>query len=292
MILLAGWFGGVADRHGPRLLLTAGPTLVGVSILMLIPISDRERLLDTIGIASMLLFAFGLAMLVAPITATALKSAPAAQAGIASGVNSTVSRLGNLLAVALIGLVIALVFDGAGRRIRRRAARTRPDRPGAPRRLARRVPRGNGLRGCARVRGRGRGGDRDLGPGGPRRGHCTGASRKVSAPARSRHRATASLVSRRTRRGSRAGSSGRRSCPARRGGRPGRRVPRGRPPGREPPPRVRLRRHGRRSSHPRRAGPRRATRGRRRRPVRRARRRSSGRAGARRAGRTARRAGR
>ena len=47
-------------------------------------------------------------MLVAPITSTALKSAPAELAGIASGVNSTVSRLGNLIAVAVIGLVISL----------------------------------------------------------------------------------------------------------------------------------------------------------------------------------------
>jgi uncharacterized membrane protein YedE/YeeE len=50
-------------------------------------------------------------MLVAPITATALKSAPSQYAGIASGVNSTVSRLGSTLAIAIIGLVIALVFD-------------------------------------------------------------------------------------------------------------------------------------------------------------------------------------
>ena len=50
-------------------------------------------------------------MMVAPITATALKSAPERYAGIASGVNSTVSRLGSLMAVAVIGLVIGLVFD-------------------------------------------------------------------------------------------------------------------------------------------------------------------------------------
>jgi hypothetical protein len=50
-------------------------------------------------------------MLVAPITSTALKSAPSEFAGIASGVNSTVSRLGNLIAVATIGLVISLVYE-------------------------------------------------------------------------------------------------------------------------------------------------------------------------------------
>ena len=45
-----------------------------------------------------------------PITATALKSAPSEYAGIASGVNSTVSRLGSLMAIAIIGLVISVVF--------------------------------------------------------------------------------------------------------------------------------------------------------------------------------------
>ena len=66
----------------------------------------------TFGIASLVVFSLGLAMLVAPITSTALRSAPAEFAGIASGVNSTVSRVGSLTAVALIGLVITLVFSG------------------------------------------------------------------------------------------------------------------------------------------------------------------------------------
>ena len=52
-------------------------------------------------------------MLVAPITATALKAVPSEFAGIASGVNSTVSRLGSLITVAVIGFVITTVFGHA-----------------------------------------------------------------------------------------------------------------------------------------------------------------------------------
>jgi EmrB/QacA subfamily drug resistance transporter len=111
MILLASRFGALADRHGPRLYLTIGPTLVGIGILLILPVEERDDFWVA-GMASVVVFAFGLAMLVAPITSTALKSAPSAYAGIASGVNSTVSRLGNLIAVALIGLVISLVFHG------------------------------------------------------------------------------------------------------------------------------------------------------------------------------------
>jgi EmrB/QacA subfamily drug resistance transporter len=111
MIALAARFGTLADRLGPRTFLTAGPALLGVGTLLFLLVDERSDFW-TAGIAGLLLFALGLAMLVAPITATALSSAPSEYAGIASGVNSTVSRLGGLLAVAVVGLVIALVFEG------------------------------------------------------------------------------------------------------------------------------------------------------------------------------------
>jgi EmrB/QacA subfamily drug resistance transporter len=111
MILLAARFGTLSDRHGPRLFLTAGPALLGVGTLLLLPIGEESDFWS-FGLAALALFSLGLAMLVAPITATALSSAPGQLAGIASGVNSTVSRLGGLLAVALVGLVITVVFNG------------------------------------------------------------------------------------------------------------------------------------------------------------------------------------
>jgi MFS family permease len=109
MIALAARFGKLADEHGPRLYLTAGPFLVGIGILLILPVTEK-RDFWTWGFASIVVFSLGLAMLVAPITSTALKSAPSEFAGIASGVNSTVSRLGNLIAVATIGLLISLVY--------------------------------------------------------------------------------------------------------------------------------------------------------------------------------------
>jgi EmrB/QacA subfamily drug resistance transporter len=111
LILLAARFGAIADKHGPRLLLTAAPILLAAGTLLLLPVSEQDDFW-TWGVASLLVFSLGLAMLVAPITSTALKSAPSDFAGVASGVNSTVSRVGSLTAVALIGLVITLVFAG------------------------------------------------------------------------------------------------------------------------------------------------------------------------------------
>ena len=60
-----------------------------------------------------MIFGVGLAALVAPITTTAIASAPEHLAGVASGVNMMVARVGGLLAVALMGFVITRVFEGA-----------------------------------------------------------------------------------------------------------------------------------------------------------------------------------
>jgi EmrB/QacA subfamily drug resistance transporter len=112
MIAFASRFGSMADRLGPRFFLFAGPALLGIGTLLYLPVNERSDFWTT-GMVGLVLFAFGLAMLVAPITAAALSSAPSAYAGIASGVNSTVSRLGGLLAVAVVGLVIARVFHAS-----------------------------------------------------------------------------------------------------------------------------------------------------------------------------------
>jgi EmrB/QacA subfamily drug resistance transporter len=110
MIFLAARFGALADRHGPRLYVAVGPAILGVAALVVMLIGERSDFWIA-GVIAIILLSLGLAVLVAPITATALKAAPSEYAGIASGVNSTVSRLGSLMAVALVGLVISVVFQ-------------------------------------------------------------------------------------------------------------------------------------------------------------------------------------
>ena len=113
MILFAAHFGKLADKNGPRLYLTVGPLLVGAGAVLFLFMKQKSDFW-IFGIPGLLCFSFGLACLVAPITATALSSAPTEFAGVSSGVNSTISRLGNLLAVAVTGLVVALVFQRNG----------------------------------------------------------------------------------------------------------------------------------------------------------------------------------
>jgi len=51
---------------------------------------------------AVVVFGLGLAITVAPLTATAMSSAPAEHSGIASAVNNDVARFGGLLAVAVL----------------------------------------------------------------------------------------------------------------------------------------------------------------------------------------------
>ena len=110
MFLLAPRFGRLADRDGPRRYLTIAPVVMAVGFLLLTVIRSTNPLVPLPGVIVM---SVGLAMLVAPITSTALRAAPERYAGLAAGVNTTVSRLGGLIATPLVGVVITLVFANA-----------------------------------------------------------------------------------------------------------------------------------------------------------------------------------
>ena len=80
----------------------------------------RVRLLDGAP-SAVLLFAFGLSMIVAPLTATVLADAGPSDAGIASGVNNAIARIAGLLGIAVVGAAIA----GTGNKLDLSGYRTR-----------------------------------------------------------------------------------------------------------------------------------------------------------------------
>jgi EmrB/QacA subfamily drug resistance transporter len=108
MLLLASRFGRLSDRFGPRLFLVVGPLVMAAGMLLWLRVDDRS-LADGL-LPGLVLYGLGLSMLVAPITAAALTTAPSRYSGLAAGVNSTFSRLGSLLAIAILGVVVSLVF--------------------------------------------------------------------------------------------------------------------------------------------------------------------------------------
>ncbi len=101
MLAFSSRAGELAQRIGPRLPMTLGPLLSAGGVLWLSMVgADASYAGDVL--APVLLFGAGLALMVAPLTATVLDSADDRHAGIASGVNNAVARTGGLLAVAVI----------------------------------------------------------------------------------------------------------------------------------------------------------------------------------------------
>jgi hypothetical protein len=58
-----------------------------------------------------ILFGFGLALTVAPLTAAILGAAGSAHSGVASGINNAVARVAGLVAIAVVGAVVAGHFS-------------------------------------------------------------------------------------------------------------------------------------------------------------------------------------
>ena len=110
MFLLAGRVGRLADRDGPRRYLALAPLVMAAGLILLALVTTTNVAAPLPGV---LVFALGLALLVAPVTATALRAAPDRYAGLAAGVNTTVSRIGGLVATPLLGAVITLTFASA-----------------------------------------------------------------------------------------------------------------------------------------------------------------------------------
>lgn len=101
MLALSARSGRLAGRIGPRLQMSVGPVVVAVGLALLTRATDGPNYLLYV-LPAVLVFGLGLATTVAPLTATAMGSAPAEHAGIASAVNNDVARFGGLLAVAVL----------------------------------------------------------------------------------------------------------------------------------------------------------------------------------------------
>lgn len=101
MLLLSARAGRLAQRIGPRLPMTAGPLVAAVGLALITRIgADSGYLADVL--PGVIVFALGLSLTVAPLTATVLAAASDEHAGVASGVNNDIARIGGLVAVAVL----------------------------------------------------------------------------------------------------------------------------------------------------------------------------------------------
>jgi EmrB/QacA subfamily drug resistance transporter len=110
MLLFSARSGAMAQRIGARVPLTIGPLVIALGMLLMTRIQPGDSYISSV-LPAVIVFGIGLTLVVAPVTATVLAAADERHAGVASGINNAVSRVGGLLAVAVLPLIAGLTGD-------------------------------------------------------------------------------------------------------------------------------------------------------------------------------------
>jgi EmrB/QacA subfamily drug resistance transporter len=101
MLTFSARAGRLGSRIGPRLPMTVGPIVAGVGLALLTRAGDGNGYVVDV-LPGVAILGAGLALTVAPLTATALNAAGEQHAGVASAVNNDVARTAGLFAVATL----------------------------------------------------------------------------------------------------------------------------------------------------------------------------------------------
>jgi MFS family permease len=110
MFSLSARSGRLASRIGPRLQMSVGPLVAGVGLILLMRLTTDYQYVTGV-LPGVIVLGIGLVITVAPLTSTAMSSAPGEHAGLASAVNNDVARAAGLFAVAVLPLVSGLTGD-------------------------------------------------------------------------------------------------------------------------------------------------------------------------------------
>ncbi len=115
LALLSRWSGGLIARYGPRLPLTVGPSIVGVSfILLALPGKTAgESAFFTTYFPAIVLSGIGMGVTVAPLTTAVMGAVSTSYSGVASGVSNAITRTAQVLATAIFGAIMLVMFSGS-----------------------------------------------------------------------------------------------------------------------------------------------------------------------------------
>ena len=107
LLLLSPRVGAWAQRVGPRIPMTVGPIVAGAGLILLVMVEPGVSYWTGV-FPGVFVFALGMSLVVAPLTAAVLAAVDEHHAGVASGVNNAVARIAGLLAIATLPLVSGL----------------------------------------------------------------------------------------------------------------------------------------------------------------------------------------
>jgi predicted MFS family arabinose efflux permease len=110
--ILSRFFGRLADRIQPRILLVTGAALTGAGFFLL-TFPDAETSYWAGFLPALLLIGLGMGVCQVPVTVVALNAAGPANVGTSSAINNMVARAGGLIAIAVFGLILAYGYNAA-----------------------------------------------------------------------------------------------------------------------------------------------------------------------------------
>ena len=107
---LSSFSGSWSDRFGPGPLIALGSIIVAGAFLMLGLTAPQHNVWFAV-LPSIALLGLGMGLVVSPLSTAVMTSVGDSETGVASGVNNAVARVAGLVAVALLGAVVAQVFE-------------------------------------------------------------------------------------------------------------------------------------------------------------------------------------
>ncbi len=108
MMLFAPMSARVVERLGTKVVVTAGLSIISLSMLWLSTIHTDSSYFRVI--VNMCVMSVGMAMTMAPATESVMGSLPREKAGVGSAVNDTTRQMGGALGVAVVGSLVASVY--------------------------------------------------------------------------------------------------------------------------------------------------------------------------------------